>query len=178
MTAISNPRLLPLLLLLLIPGVQIHAGPDTATEDLAIRSDAGLVFFARGGEMLARMDVEIAGDSIAHRIGLTGRTLRDDAAGMLFVYRDAKPRTFWMRNTPGALDIMFADTERRIFHIAREVAPMSDQLHASEGPAMYVIETRGGFAKRLGIAPGTRFDYHLKSTHGSPKRIRGSSALD
>jgi uncharacterized membrane protein (UPF0127 family) len=36
---------------------------------------------------------------------------------------------------------------------------MSDQRYPSGTPAMYVIETRAGFAERHGITPGTSFDY-------------------
>lgn len=64
-----------------------------------------------------------------------------------------------MRNTPGSLDILYADGERRIVGIARETTPMSDRAYPSGAPAMYVVETRGGFAARHGIGPGASFFY-------------------
>jgi uncharacterized membrane protein (UPF0127 family) len=87
------------------------------------------------------------------------RLLPDDASGMLFVYPDAAPRGFWMRNTPGSLDMLFADAERRIVRIAPATTPMSDRVYRSGAPAMYVIETRAGFAERHGIVPGASFTY-------------------
>jgi hypothetical protein len=56
--------------------------------------------------------------------------------------------------------MLFADAQRRIIHIARETRPMSDQTYRSQGAAKYVLETRAGFARRHGIAPGARFDYY------------------
>ena len=66
-----------------------------------------------------------------------------------------------MRNTPGSLDMLFADAERQIVRIARETTPMSDRIYRSDAPAMYVIETRAGFAERHGIVPGASFTYEL-----------------
>lgn len=85
-----------------------------------------------------------------------GRELLDDDSGMLFIFPDAAPRNFWMRDTPSSLDIIFADAEQRIIHIARETKPFSDQLYPSQGAAQYVLEVRGGFAARHNILPGMK----------------------
>jgi uncharacterized membrane protein (UPF0127 family) len=103
--------------------------------------------------------VEIADTRQSRARGLMHRVLPDDETGMLFIFPRAQPRTFWMRNTPASLDMLFADAERRIIHIARETMPMSDRTYPSKGAARYVLETRAGFAERHGIAPGDRFDY-------------------
>jgi hypothetical protein len=124
-----------------------------------IRPDATVAFLSAEGRVLARIRAEIAADPAAHARGLMWRRLPDDTVGMLFVFPRAAPRRFWMRNTPGSLDMLFADAERRIVAIARDTTPMSDQRYPSGAPAMYVIETRAGFAERHGITPGTSFDY-------------------
>jgi uncharacterized membrane protein (UPF0127 family) len=126
----------------------------------SIRPDATLALFGADGEVITRLRVEIADTPAARARGLMHRVLPDDETGMLFVYEDAAPRAFWMRNTPGSLDMLFADAQRRIIHIARETRPMSDQTYRSQGAAKYVLETRAGFAGRHGVAPGARFDYY------------------
>ncbi len=124
----------------------------------AVRPDALLVFSSPDGAAIqARINIEIAADSAAWNRGLMWRILPDDTQGMLFVYPDSAPRVFWMRNTPAALDILYADAERRVSHIVRNAQPMSDELHGSNGPARYVIEVRGGFAARHGIVEGAHF---------------------
>jgi len=128
-------------------------------QERAIRPDATLTLFSTEGRALARLRVEIADDDATRARGLMGRRLPDDSIGMLFVFPGAAPRAFWMHNTPGSLDMLFADAEQRIVHIARETTPMSDRLYRSDVPAMYVIETRAGFAERHGIVPGTSFVY-------------------
>jgi uncharacterized membrane protein (UPF0127 family) len=136
----------------------LFLAPAKAQEG-AIRADAELVFLARDGVASARILVEIADDRVERARGLMGRVLPNDQTGMLFVYADSAPRGFWMRNTPGSLDMLFADAGRHILRIARETTPMSDQIYGSGSPAMYVIETRAGFAARHGIEPGMRFAY-------------------
>lgn len=109
---------------------------------------------------IAGLRVEIADTPAARERGLMDRILPDDQTGMLFIFPEAASRTFWMRNTPASLDMLFADSEGRIIHIAPETRPFSDQHYPSHGPARYVLETRGGFASRHGVVPGMRLKYH------------------
>lgn len=125
-----------------------------------IRPDATLELIAPDETLLARIQVEIADTAETRARGLMYRLLPDDESGMLFIYPNAAPRAFWMRNTPGSLDMLFADARRRIVHIARETTPLSDQTYPSINAAMYVLETRAGFAARHGITLSTRFYYY------------------
>lgn len=155
-----RPRFLFFLLFATGPAWTALAAHQAHAGTAVVRPDAGLVFYAADEAAIARIDVEIADNEASRARGLMGRTLTDDQSGMLFVYSDAAPRAFWMRNTPGSLDILFADSQRRIIRIARETKPFSDRNILSHGPAKYVVEVRGGFAQRRGIAVGTRFDYY------------------
>ena len=125
----------------------------------AIRPDACLEILTTAGVPVARLQAEVATTTETWQQGLMGRLLPDDASGMLFVFTEAAPRAFWMRDTPGSLDMLFADDARRIRHIARETQPFSDQRYPSQGPAQYVLETRGGFAERQGIVPGMSLEW-------------------
>ena len=151
--------LLPVLLALLLAAAGRAEG---------IRSDATLEFLDLDGQPFLRMSVELATTPETWARGLMHRTLPDDQSGLLFVYPEAAPRAFWMRNTPESLDMLFADGERRLIHIARDTPPWSDQIHSSQGDARYVLETRAGFAARHGLTPGVRFDYYP-----SPRRMPG-----
>jgi len=133
---------------------------STAAAGDNIRTDANLDFLQPEGEKVTRIQVEIAATSRERARGLMNRLLPDDASGLLFVFPDSASRSFWMRNTPGSLDMFFADAEGKIIHIAQETTPMSDKIYRSQGAAKYVLETRGGFAARHGITPGMRFEYY------------------
>lgn len=149
----------PRRVILMLCGFWVAVVLALSAQAEAIRPDACLEILTAGQIPVARLQAEVADTPAAQRQGLMGRLLTDDASGMLFVFPKAAPRVFWMRDTPGSLDMLFADGARHIVHIARETQPFSDQRHPSHGPAQYVLETRGGFTERQGIAPGMTLDW-------------------
>lgn len=86
--------------------------------------------------------------------GLMFREKLGDREGMLFYGTDEIKRTFWMKNTPLSLDIIFISKALRIVHIASETTPLSEKTIPSEKPAQYILEIKGGRAHALGIKPG------------------------
>jgi len=119
-----------------------------------IRSDGLVEILAPDGAVAATLAVEIAETPEARARGLMGRVLGDFMAGMLFIFETPQPQTFWMRNTPSSLDMMFIDAGGRVLNVAAHTTPLSDQLYSSAGPALYVVEAKAGFADRYGIRPG------------------------
>jgi uncharacterized membrane protein (UPF0127 family) len=149
----------------------LSLAPVWAAAAEGIRADATVELTDAGGGLLARLRVEIADTPREQARGLMHRVLPDDESGMLFIFPEAAPRAFWMRNTPASLDMLFADSQRRIIRIARETQPMSDRLYRSGGAVKYVLETRAGFASRHGILPGARLDYFPRLLrHQGPDR--------
>jgi len=74
---------------------------------------------------------------------------------MLFVYRRAAPRSFWMKNTYIPLDIIFLRSDGRIANIERG-EPRTTAPVRSRGRARAVLELKAGTAERLGIERGDR----------------------
>jgi uncharacterized membrane protein (UPF0127 family) len=135
-------------------GLAAAAQAQSAPPGAAVRPDAALEFIRPDGAVAARLVVEIAEAPEDRALGLMGRRLRDYLAGMLFVFEQAETQTFWMRNTPTSLDIIFVDAGQRVLNIAAGTTPMSDQTYVSAGPARYVVEAVAGFAMRYGIRRG------------------------
>jgi hypothetical protein len=115
-----------------------------------------------GGSHVFR--VELA-DSVAEQTqGLMYRTdLRPDG-GMLFAPyppEGGPPReaSFWMRNTPSSLDIVFIRADRTIARIAENTVPLSEAPVASGEPVAAVLEVPGGRMAELGVAEGDRVDW-------------------
>jgi uncharacterized membrane protein (UPF0127 family) len=75
---------------------------------------------------------------------------------MLFVIPESAPRVFWMRNTPGSLDLLFLDPGLRLIALIRDAEPLSDRRLRSGAPAQYVLEVPGGFADRHGLRLGAQ----------------------
>jgi uncharacterized protein len=133
------------------PGV---VGPAPVTAAPVIRADGVVEMLLPDGSVAATLAVEIAETPEARARGLMERVLSDFMAGMLFIFETAQPQTFWMRNTPSSLDMIFVDAGGKVLNVASHTTPMSDRLYSSAGPAKYVVEAKAGFADRFGIRPG------------------------
>ena len=84
---------------------------------------------------------------------LTEKEVKDDE-GMIFVFPDSAPRSFWMQNTLLPLDIAYIDPKGKVLNIA-EGKPKDVSALPSAGDAQYVIELKKGQAEKSGIKPGT-----------------------
>lgn len=131
--------------------------PDTAPERTTgevFREDGTVTFTSADGLTLAAIVVEIADNDASREQGLMGRrTMRDDR-GMLFLFDQPEPRSFWMANTPLPLDILFIDANQRIINIHRNTRPFSEESLPSTAPAQYVVEVNGGWCDRNGVKEG------------------------
>ena len=122
----------------------------------AFRKDAELVFVSAKGVTLARIDVEIAERATDRMRGLMFREQMDENQGMLFVFPVEEPLSFWMKDTPLPLDIIFLGADRTIVTIRENTVPFSETSVPSDRPAQYVVEVNAGFAARHRLAPGDR----------------------
>ena len=112
------------------------------------------------GEKRIPFKTELALSQQEQARGLMFReTLADDEA-MLFPNDPPQMRSFWMKNTPISLDIIFIGVDRRINNIETAV-PYSLESVASVGEVIGVFEIRGGLAQELGIKPGDRVEWEL-----------------
>ncbi|UYH54189.1 DUF192 domain-containing protein [Qipengyuania sp. SS22] len=97
---------------------------------------------------------ELADTPEAQTRGLMFRTELGDQEGMIFPYDGSTAQSFWMKNTPLPLDIIYIGPDGRISNIAAMTQPYSLEPVYSVGPVLGVLELRGGRAAELGIAPG------------------------
>jgi uncharacterized protein len=130
------------------------AGENTAmllpldTSPLIIKTTSGSVSF----------NIEIADEPIERQRGLMFRERLPDGQGMLFVFEDVDLHTFWMKNTPQPLDIIFIGQDRLISSIQKG-EPLSTATIPSGAPARSVLELAYGEAARLGIKRGDRVEH-------------------
>ena len=104
---------------------------------------------------------ELADTAEAQTRGLMFRTELGDDEAMIFPSYVPQVRSFWMRNTPISLDIIFVGTDGTISNIAERTEPYSLDSLPSEGLASAVVEIRGGLSEELGIEPGDSVEYEL-----------------
>ncbi len=126
------------------PAASVHPVSGLAVIPLTVTS---------GDERIA-FSVEVADTPEAQARGLMFRTELGDNEGMIFPYDGTRAQSFWMKNTPLPLDIIYIGPDRRISNIAAETEPYSLEPVYSVGPVLGVLELRGGRAAELGIEPG------------------------
>ena len=100
--------------------------------------------------------VKLAITPSQHAVGLMFSPPLPIKSGMLFVFEDMKPRTFWMKNTPIALDLLFFDDSGRLVSLISNAKPNTLTLLHSRVAARYVLEIGGLEASRLNIKVGSR----------------------
>ncbi len=101
----------------------------------------------------AALTVSVADEPSEREQGLMGVTQLGVDEGMVFVYPEAAPRYFWMKDTPLPLSIAFVGADGRIVSIS-EMAPLSTALTPSRKPAMYAIEANQGWFSAHGVRVG------------------------
>jgi len=102
--------------------------------------------------------VEVAATPQARSQGLMYRKDLGANAGMLFVFPSETEQSFWMKNTPLPLDMIFIGSDRRIVGIIAEAKPFSLEARSVATPSRYVLEVHGGFCQRHAISPGDRVE--------------------
>jgi uncharacterized membrane protein (UPF0127 family) len=138
--------------LLLLWGCQTETESTTSTARELVIEDT-VEFILKDGQSLP-LEVALADDNDERAAGLMYIRSMDENQGMLFVFEDEQPRSFWMANTPLALDMLFVNESYEIVTIHRNTQPFSQRNFTSEIPAKYVIEVNGGYTIRHDIQEG------------------------
>ena len=88
----------------------------------------------------------------------TGLMFRREMAqheGMLFVFEQASPQCFWMKNTLLPLSIAFLADDGTVVNIA-DMKPQALDSHCSARPVRLVLEMNQGWFAKRGIKAGSK----------------------
>lgn len=102
-----------------------------------------------------RIEAELADTPQSRETGLMYRKTMPQQQGMLFVFEQAQPYCFWMKNTLLPLSIAFMDESGRIVNIA-EMKAQSEENHCAGQPVLYALEMNQGWFEAKGIKPGMK----------------------
>lgn len=98
--------------------------------------------------------VEVADTPGKREMGLMYRTELADDRGMIFLFPSESQQSFWMKNTPRSLDMIFIGRDRKIVGIVEQATPFSLDPRFVEGKSQFVFEINGGLSKRHGFKAG------------------------
>ena len=143
-----------LLLLIALPVAVLLRG--CGTEELPMHRPPGIPTQAVLQVAGRSVTVDLALDDAARTRGLMHKTQLDADAGMLFVFPDARPQRFWMRNTLIPLDICFLDADGTLQNVARGLPGVEEPGYHSARPARMVLELNAGWCEAHGLKAGDR----------------------
>ncbi|MCP3905627.1 MAG: DUF192 domain-containing protein [Planctomycetes bacterium] len=109
--------------------------------------------------------------------GLMHRASIPEDGGMIFVFPDAQPRSFWMKNCLVDMDLIFLDGRGRVTALHRmkalpprredetefqyEARVRGEAMYWSHLPAQFAIELRAGWLDRLDLSVDDRIELDL-----------------
>lgn len=149
------------------------AGNDgaSAEQPMLLPIDASpLVIATKSGARV--FNIEIADDAAKRSAGLMHRQSMPDDRGMLFIFEETRPVSFWMKNTPMALDLLFIAEDGRIVSVLAG-EPFSPTVISPGEPARYVLELKAGTAEREGVTEGDLVEHPRIRATGAPDGSSG-----
>ena len=106
------------------------------------------------GESTLEITVELADQPAERGQGLMHRKTLGENEGMLFVYPQPAPRSFWMENTSIPLSIAFLDETGRVLNV-EDMKPFDRTSTPSAGDALYALEMNQGWFDAHGVGTGS-----------------------
>ena len=126
---------------------------------------AGTVELVSSSGDVVPVEVELATTPDARQLGLMYREHLAPGTGMLFIFPQAAPQSFWMRNTKIPLDILYIDDASKIVRLHARTTPYSEASLPSGAAVRFVLEVPGGFCAEHGIREGDTVRLGALATH-------------
>jgi len=148
----------------LMVGLGLLTGPGfgpTAHAQAPITFDTSRAVIVTHDDRRYPFSLEIAQTPVQRARGLMYRRTMAADHGMLFDFEDVRPRAMWMKNTYIALDILFMEADGRIWSIANDTTPLSEETIIANGPIRAALELKAGTCRLLGIEVGDEVRHPL-----------------
>lgn len=120
-----------------------------------------LDFVTHDDQVISRISIALADDENTRSLGLMDVRNMNQDQGMLFMFPNEVRQSFWMANTPLALDLIFVNENLEIVSIHHNANPFSTRSIDSDYPAKYVVEVNAGYSVRHDLQVGNRILYHI-----------------
>lgn len=104
-----------------------------------------------------KVQAEVADTEQSRETGLMHRKALEPNAGMLFVFDEAQPYCFWMKNTLVPLSIAFINDAGEIVNI-EDMKPQTEVSHCAAQPVRYALEMNQGWFRSKGVRAGHKFE--------------------
>ena len=132
--------------------------PEVDTVEIEFKKEGELQIL-KDGEVTRTIDIEIADTPYEWETGLMYRESMEDNQGMLFIYPNEAPRSFYMKNTYIPLDIIFMSKDTTVVSIKENAIPRDETSIPSNAPAQFILEINGGNSAEWNIEEGDKMKF-------------------
>lgn len=132
------------------------------THEPEFSHEGDLFIYDKEGNTKATFEIEFAENEQETTLGLMYRKSMPQNRGMFFIFPQEEMRSFWMKNTYIALDIIYINAQNQVVSISKNATPLSETSRPSEAPAQFVLEVNAGVSDRLSIEVGDKISYQKR----------------
>ncbi|WP_339626778.1 DUF192 domain-containing protein [uncultured Winogradskyella sp.] len=111
--------------------------------------------------LIKTLDIEIANNPYETQTGLMYRTKLEENQAMLFIFPDAQPRSFYMKNTKIPLDIIYINAYKEIVSFQKNAKPFDETSLPSTASAKYVLEINSGLSDDWQLNVGDKISFEV-----------------
>lgn len=130
------------------------------TQEISFTKDGELKLIKAGSDSsIVKLDIEIADTEYKTQTGLMYRNSMEQNQAMLFIFEDEQPRSFYMKNTAIALDIIYLNAKKEIVSIQKNAKPYDDSSLPSNANAKYVLEVNAGLSDQWELNIGDKIKW-------------------
>jgi uncharacterized membrane protein (UPF0127 family) len=127
---------------------------EMKSQDWSFENEASLYLINQSQDTLKQLQIKLADTDYSIQLGMMYRDELTENQGMLFVFEEAIPRFFYMKNTKVPLDIIYITTDKRVDSYSLNAQPKDETLLKSKGAAKYVLEVKAGMTEKWGLKEG------------------------
>ena len=127
------------------------SGQSSEVVDLDTAFDKDILVIQASKHACHRFDIYLALSRQQQSRGLMYVRQMPEFTGMLFVYRQPRVLSMWMKNTFIPLDMLFIRADGTIANIVTHTEPLSLESVSAIEPLNYVLELNAGVTERLGV---------------------------
>lgn len=127
--------------------------------EVSFKKEGNLTIFKSDSTQID-LDIEIADTDFDIQTGLMYRSSMETNQGMLFIFKDEQPRSFYMRNTRIPLDLIFINKEKVIVSFQKNAKPFDESSLPSNKPAKYVLEINAGLVDTWNVSVNDSIQFH------------------
>ncbi|MGM0391012.1 MAG: DUF192 domain-containing protein [Bacteroidota bacterium] len=147
----------------ILSGFLFSCGDDTKESSIEVPEiefkKEGELYLLKLEDTIKKVDIEIADTDYERQTGLMYRKSMEEDQGMLFIYPNEAPRSFYMKNTYIALDIIFYDKDSIAVSFQENAKPLDETSLPSGEPAQFILELNAGKVKEWNIELGDKIDF-------------------